>query len=371
MSISSHRWALSVLPLALAAAVALTACGKKEAAPAPAADKAAAKTPTEPAAKEAAKPAADKAAKPKAKAAAAALPAKAGPPASDFVISAEDAKALHGKDGVVFVFAGSGKNFAAGHIAGSVHAFAHDMQYLDDVQKCDGLPMCADNAASYIGGLGIDNKTQVIAYDDGKGVNESGVWFFLQVFGHTNVKILTGGMPDWKAKGFPVETGAAKAPAAKTFNVKVNKTMIATRADAQAATKSDDAMLLDARHTLPEYAGQDLKESMKNAADHVTVKRGGHLPTALFSPWTKYAGNKGGVAGKPVFRSAKKLRKQLKKLVKKGYSKDKTLITYCHVGLGRSTFQYLGLRLAGHDKAKVYVGSWADWGSTDLPIETE
>ena len=362
------------MTVVLVAALALTlaACGKEKAAP-----PAPAKAPAAQAAPAADKPADDPAEEPdeadeaeeSAEKPAAAL--KAGPPVNDFVISIDDAKALHGTPNVVFVFAGSAKDFAAGHIPGSVHAFAHDMQYLDDVQKCDGLPMCPETAAKFIGGLGIDNSTQVIAYEDGKGVNESGVWFFLQVYGHTNVKILEGGVPGWKAKGHPVETGDAKAAIAKTFTPKINKTIVATRAEAEAATKSKDALLLDARHTLPEFGGQDLKDSMKNATEHITVKRGGHLPGAIFSPWTKYAGNKGGVAGKPVFRSAKKLQKQLSKLTKKGYSPDKTLITYCHVGLGRSTFQYLGLRLAGHDKAKVYVGSWADWASSSLPAATE
>ncbi|MCB9737897.1 MAG: sulfurtransferase [Deltaproteobacteria bacterium] len=356
-----------------ALAAMITGCGKNEAAPAPAAEAPKAEAPA------AEVPAAAKAeAKAEVKAEAkddeggdtSALPTGTPPPVSDFVIAAKDALALHGKENVVFVYAGSKAAYDKGHIPGSVNAFAHDMQYLDDVQKCEGLPMCPENAAKFIGGLGIGNDTQVIAYEDGKGVNESGVWFFLTLYGHKNVKMMEGGTVGWEAAGGKLDT-AEVTPKAATFAPAVNKDMVATRAEVEVATKGGGALLLDARHTLPEYTGTDLKDGMKNATEHVTVKRGGHIPGAVFSPWTKYAGNKGGGAEGEMFRPTDKLRKQLSKLGKKGYAPDKTMVTYCHVGLGRSTFQYLGLRLAGHDKAKVYVGSWSEWGNSDLPVETE
>ena len=286
-------------------------------------------------------------------------------------ISVDEANALVGQPNVVFWFAGNDKAFAKGHIAGSVHGFSHDMQYLDDVQKCDGLPMCADNAAKYIGAMGIDNATQVIAYEDGKGVNESGVWFFLKLYGHDNVKILTGGTADWAAKGLKLETGAAAAATAKTFKVgTIRKEMIATMADVEAA-KGGSALVLDARHKFEEFTGQDLKEGMKSAHEHITVKRGGHIPGAVFSPWTKYAGNKKAQAGKPLFKKAKKLAKTLKKLEKKGYAAGKPVITYCHVGLGRGSFQYMGLKAAGHENVKLYMGGWSEWGNSEKPVATK
>ena len=296
--------------------------------------------------------------------------ADAGVKASDLLISAADAHAMMGKHNVVFVFAGSKSAFEKGHIPGSAQAFAHDMQYLDDVQKCGGLPMCEANAEKFVGALGIDNNTTVIAYEDGKGVNESGVWFFLNTYGHTNVKIMTGGMPDWQAAGFEVETGAGSKPAAKSFDAKPSTSMIATLADVKSA-KERGSLVLDARHKLEEYTGQDLKDGMKNASEHIKVARGGHVPDAVFSPWSKYAGNKTGVAGKPVFKSEASLKSSLTKLAAKGYAADKEVITYCHVGLGRGSFQYLALQLAGHDNTKLYVGSWSEYGNSDAPVATQ
>jgi len=297
--------------------------------------------------------------------------ADAGVSKSSLLISAQDAHALMGQDNVVFVFAGTEAAFKKGHIPGSAHAYSHDMQYLDDVQKCGGLPMCEGNAEKFVGALGIDNNTTVIAYEDGKGVNESGIWFFLNTYGHTNVKIMTGGMPDWTAAGFEVETGEGTKPAAKTFDAKPSTAMIATLDDVKAAKGNAGVLVLDARHKLEEYTGQDLKDGMKNASQHIKVKRGGHVPEAIFSPWSKYAGNKSGVAGKQVFKSNDSLKSSLNRLAAKGYTADSEIITYCHVGLGRGSFQYLALQLAGHDKVKLYMGSWSEYGNSSEPVATQ
>jgi thiosulfate/3-mercaptopyruvate sulfurtransferase len=291
--------------------------------------------------------------------------------ADDVFVSVDDAKALVGKEGVRFVFADSDKDYAAGHIPGSVGAFAHDLHYLDDVRKCGGLPMCEPTASALIGKLGIDASTEVIVYDNGMGPNASGDWFFLKLFGVPKVRILDGGLATWKAKGLPVDAKPAAATA-KTFKPKVQRDMIVTKDEVLAATKdASKFLLLDARHNLDEYTGKTLQTALLAPGKEVTVARGGSIPTAVFSPWTKYAGNKKGEADKPTLKDVAELQKQLEKLKKNGYAPDKTVITYCHVGLGRGSFQYLALLKAGHKNVKLYVGSWNEWGNTpELPLGT-
>jgi thiosulfate/3-mercaptopyruvate sulfurtransferase len=291
--------------------------------------------------------------------------------ADDLLISIDEAKALVGKPEVRFVFADSEKDFEKAHIPGSVVAYAHDLHFLDDVRKCKGLPMCEPTAQAFIGKeLGVDAGTQVVVYDSGVGANASGAWFFLTLYGHKNVKVLEGGLATWKAKGLPTETGAHKKPAAKAFTGKVQWDMIATREEVEKATKDAAGYLIvDARHKLEEYTGKTLQSALEAPHKEITVARGGFIPTAVFSPWTKYAGNKGGAADKPTFKDADDLKKQLVKLKKNGYEEGKTVISYCHVGLGRGSFQYLALKRAGHQKTKLYVGSWNEWGNTpSLPL---
>lgn len=294
--------------------------------------------------------------------------------AQDVFITADDALKLAGKDGVRFVHADSDKDYEKAHIAGAVEAYAHDLQYLDDVRKCKGLPMCEATAYEYIGKeLGVDADTQVIVYDAGMGVNASGDWFFLALYGHKNVKILEGGLAAWKAKGGAIESGKGKKPAPKAFKGSVQWDMIASRADVEAVLKDPSkALILDSRHKLEEYTGKELLNGLMSPGKEVTVARGGFIPGAVFSPWTKYAGNKDAEAGKPTLKEAKDLQKQLEKLKKNGYAPDKQVITYCQVGLGRGSFQYLALLKAGHKNAKVYIGGWSEWGNTpELPLGTQ
>lgn len=293
--------------------------------------------------------------------------------ADDIFVSADEAKALLGKPDVRFVSADPEKQFEQGHIAGSVVAYSHDLQILDDVKACKGLPMCEPAAAKAIGALGIDDKTQVVVYDGGVGVNASGAWFFLKLYGHPNTRILDGGLATWKAHGGAVETGKAAAVAQKTFAPKVQWDMIASVDEVKKAT-GDAAhyLILDARHNLEEYAGKTLQSSLKSPGKEITVARGGFVPTAVFSPWSKFAGNRNAEADKPTLKDAEDLKKQLEKLKKNGYDAGKTVISYCHVGLGRGSFQYLALKKAGHATTKLYVGSWAEWGNdAALPVGTQ
>ncbi len=293
--------------------------------------------------------------------------------AADDLVSVDEAKALAGKPGVRFVFADSEPEFEKGHVPGSAAAYAHDLYLLDDVKACHGLPMCETRAAKVIGDMGIDASTDVVVYDLGAGANASGTWFYLKLYGVKSVRIMDGGMATWKAHGGAVETGPAAKGAAKAFTPAVQRDMVATVDEVKKAT-GDQAhyLLLDARHTLDEYTGKTLLSALEAPGKEYTVKRGGAIPTAVFSPWSKYAGNKSAEPNKPTLKDDAELQKLVGKLKANGYDPSKEVISYCHVGLGRGSFQYLALRHAGVKNVKVYVGSWGEWGNDpSLPLAAQ
>jgi thiosulfate/3-mercaptopyruvate sulfurtransferase len=297
----------------------------------------------------------------------------AGAGRADELISADEARALLGKPDVRFLFSGSDKDFEKGHLPGSAAAYSHDLHYLDDVRACKGLPMCEPGAAKVIGDLGIDAGTQVVVYDAGHGVDASGSWFFLTLYGVKGVRILDGGLATWKARGGAVEPGPPAKPAPKAFAPAVQWDLIASVEEVKKAT-GDAAhyLILDSRHSLDEFTGKTLQSALASPGKEQTVKRGGAIPTAVFSPFTKYAGNKGAEPNKPTLKDQAELGKQLQKLEKNGYAPGKTVISYCHVGLGRASFQYLALKKAGHANVKVYVGSWDEWGNDpSLPLAAQ
>ena len=306
---------------------------------------------------------------------AAALAAAASPAlAAGELVTADEVKALVGKPAVRLVFADSEQDFARGHLPGSVVAYAHDLHLLDDVKACKGLPMCEPRAAKVIGEtLGIGADTEVVVYDSGAGPNASGTWFFLTLYGVKKVRILDGGLATWKAHGGAVETGSPARVDAKPFTPSVQWSMIASVDEVRRAI-ADPAkyVLLDSRHNLDEYTGKSLLGALAAPGREENVKRGGAIPTAIFSPWTKYAGNKDGQPDKPTLKDKAELEKQIEKLTKNGYAPTKTVISYCHVGLGRGSFQYLAFKTAGHENVKVYVGSWDEWGNdASLPLAAQ
>ena len=294
--------------------------------------------------------------------------------ADDLFVSADEAKALLGEPDVRFVYADSEQKFAAAHIPGSVVAYAQHLHLLDDVKACKGLPMCEPTAAKLIGQtLGIDARTRVVVYDEGTGVYSSGAWFFLALYGHKQVRIVDGGLAAWKAKGGPLEAGASKTPPAKAFTPAVSWEMIASVDEVKKAT-ADPAhyVILDSRQSLAEYTGRQTLSAYSSPGNEQTVKRGGAIPGAIFSPWSKYAGNQDGAPDKPTLKDPAELRKQLEKLKRNGYDPSKTIVTYCHVGLGRGSFEYLALKKAGHENTKVYIGSWDEWGNdASLPLAAQ
>ncbi len=297
----------------------------------------------------------------------------AGAGRADELISADEAKALLGKPNVRFLFSGPDKEFEAGHIPGSASAYSHDLHLLDDVRACKGLPMCEPRAAKVIGDLGIDAGTQVVVYDAGHGVDASGDWFFLTLYGVKAVRVLDGGLATWKAHGGAVEPGPPAKPAPKAFAPAVQWDMVASVEEVKKAT-GDAAhyLIVDSRHNLDEFTGKTLQSALASPGKEEAVKRGGAIPAAVFSPFSKYAGNKDAEPNKPMLKDQAHLRKQLQKLEKNGYAPGKTLISYCHVGLGRASFQYLALKKAAHANVKVYVGSWDEWGNDpSLPLAAQ
>lgn len=113
----------------------------------------------------------------------------------NILISAEEAIKLIGKENVMFVSGDTEDVYKLGHIKGSVEMYAHHLHHSDITGKmhCTPLYRCLDDAEAYIGSKGISNDTMVIAYDDFKGPNASGVYSFFASYGHKNLKMLNGG----------------------------------------------------------------------------------------------------------------------------------------------------------------------------------
>jgi len=288
---------------------------------------------------------------------------------NDILISPEDAIKLIGDPNVMFVSGDSADRYKLGHIKGSVEMNAHDLHRSDitGTMHCAPLYRCLDDAEKYIGSKGISNETTVIAYDDFKGPNASGVYSFFKSYGHKNIKILNGGRAaimdlDPAAKNLLVVKGDEHIEA-KKYHINrddVDLSYVAGKEELKHAMqdifkngKDSKYVIVDTR-SMAEIIGE-------RKIDHVA--RGGHIPGATFIEWKKVSD----LENRRSFKSAEALKEVFAHY---NITPDKTVYTYCQVGSGRASEMTTALKLLGYKNVKTYSGSWDEWGNDmNLPLK--
>ncbi len=349
------------------------------------------------------------------------------------LIEAKDAIKLVGKPGVMFVNGDSDTAFENGHIKGSVGMYAHHLHHADIMGRleCAPLFMCPSTAEHYIGVHGIDNDTLVIAYDNFRGPNATGVYTYFKSFGHDKVLVLNGGVeamkavdPFWqeyaKLKKEARKVKKAYKKAKKAGDMETYEKLKAQYQELKAKMKELEPKLIVQRgikkvdlghhlhailppeneakieekeyHIDPKKIRYDLiasKDEVYNAVKD-RLKNGDKSPYIVIDTrgMIEIIGERkmdnvarGGHIPTSKFiewknftdfenkKSFKSLPQMQKVFDHYGVTKDKTIYAYCHVGAGRSTEIVTALKLLGYDKVKVYTGSWDEWGNDmNLPI---
>ena len=230
------------------------------------------------------------------------------------------------------------------HIKNAI-SFPVELSYAN--RKINGKIQTPDKMQQYLRERGIDTHSNVVIYDNGQLIDSARLFWTLEVYGLTHVKILDHGFNYWLNKNYPI---SQEVPTIKTSNyiATINHQRLSSKFTTQLAIHNKNKLVIDAR-SFEAYKG---KTSV--------AKRFGHIPTAINVPFndnlildTNYT------ALKPI--------KQLKKLYS-AIPHNKKIIIYCKIGRVSST-NYFALRELGHDVSN-YDASWREWGNDDsLPIE--
>ncbi|KAJ0975799.1 hypothetical protein J5N97_017764 [Dioscorea zingiberensis] len=225
--------------------------------------------------------------------------------------------------------------------------------------------------AAAVSSLGIENKDGVVVYD-GKGIfSAARVWWMFRVFGHEKVCVLDGGLPQWRASGYDVESSASgdavlKASAASeaiekiysgqsvsptTFDAKLQPHLIWTLEQVKQNVDAQTHQHIDARS----------KARFDGAAPEPRKGvRSGHVPGSKCIPFGQM------LDGSQMLLPSSEL---VKRFEQEGISLDRPIVTSCGTGVTACIIA-LGLHRIGKTDVPVYDGSWTEWGAqSDTPVD--
>ncbi len=229
-----------------------------------------------------------------------------------------------------------------GHIKNSIHIWRSDIE--DHSFPYGGMKASKKQLETLFGKLGIDKDDTLLIFDDKGLCDAARLWWVLQYYNFTNVKLLDGGLTTIKSENIPLTTD--KSTFAKTefsFSRKVNTAYYASRSQLENAVKNN-AIIIDTR-TTNEYLGTILKKG-------AFVK--GNIPTSQLLDWASainYAGDK-------------KIKKTLdleEIYAKIGAKKQDTIYVYCHSGVRSAHTTFVLTQLLGYKHVLNYDGSWTEW----------
>jgi len=223
----------------------------------------------------------------------------------------------------------------------------------DRNHEVEGFIVDAQQFASILSSLGIQQDSSIIVYDDGNLLNAARIFYALEYYGFYNqVKILSGGINAWIKEGLPLNREIA-VKEKSVVEVKENPLLISTKQQIEENLDSVNYTVIDTR-SKEEYEGIDMRQN----------KHGGHIPNAVHLNWTNNI--RTGEDGLPSLLSYKEL-KEMYELA--GITPLKTVVPYCQTNV-RGSNTYFVLRLMDYPHIRPYEGSWSEWGNTeDAKIE--
>jgi thiosulfate/3-mercaptopyruvate sulfurtransferase len=230
--------------------------------------------------------------------------------------------------------------YESGHIAGAVHLDGFGSG-IPRAENGDMGP--AAEFARTVGGLGISNDTTVVVYDTPSQRMGMVAWTFLY-YGHSDIRILDGGVTKWLAEDRPLETRQPEWPAV-TYVAKPMDTVYCSLEQAKAGMGRDDFVFWDTRSN-DEYTGAE--------AGFRAPPRPGHIPGAARMEWTELFDPES-----QTLKPAAELRQMLEA---RGITPDKQVASYCNGG-ARGALGGFVLRVLGYDRGQTYAGSFAQWSS--------
>lgn len=198
----------------------------------------------------------------------------------------------------------------------------------------------ASDLEERLSALGITKDKEIITVGettDGWGEDARILWELVAA-GYENVKIVDGGYDALKDADVPMQKGGSEPEEASVTIETIDMTHVMETEEL--AENYDEYVVLDVR-TEKEY----------NGATKYGEAKGGHLPGAIFFPYTELFKRDG---------SLKSNEEIITMLDEAGVSKEDKIVTYCTGGI-RSAYVQIVLEMCGYENTWNYDQSYWRW----------
>lgn len=258
---------------------------------------------------------------------------------------------LRQSNSVVLVDVRDAEDYARGHIPGAVNI--PQIFYTLSFTTPEGILDMQKQLLPLFRRAGIRKDKKVIVYEDNLdsrfGSSCRG-YFQLSFFGHPDCGILDGGLNQWIADGYPVNTETVLTQSSN-FEVSIARQKLATVDDVIMALNNPEIKLLDNRDKA-EWLG--ITSAPTEFYDADFLPRMGRIPGARWIEWRQFMEEKDCISH---FKSPEQVRAIC---AQAGLYPDDDIIIYCFKG-ARSSNSWVAMTLAGFKHTRNYYGSWNEW----------
>lgn len=239
--------------------------------------------------------------------------------------------------------------YDAAHIPGAQFFGIDDIR--DQTSPLPHMAPSPDYFASRVQAMGLGDGNQIVVYDGAGLFSAARVWWTFRLMGKTEVAVLDGGLPKWRAEGRPLDA-VTPDPAEQRFTATFQGHLVKDATQVAIASREGGAEIIDARPG-PRFRGEP-----PNPRPGLRL---GHIPGAKNVPFGSLLRPDG------TMKSVAELRALFQFA---GIDLAKPAITSCGTGVTAAMLS-LALERIGHRDHALYDGSWAEWGMRDdLGIET-
>ncbi|HEX8262950.1 MAG TPA: 3-mercaptopyruvate sulfurtransferase [Allosphingosinicella sp.] len=197
--------------------------------------------------------------------------------------------------------------------------------------------------ASRMASLGLRDGQRFIVYDNSPLHSAARAWWMLKSFGAHYVAVLDGGLQKWKAEGRPLESGRPPVRHGH-FSPSFDPRTVVDKAFVAGLLGTGSHEIVDARGA-GRFTGEEAEPRPGMASGHIPGSK--NLPQGRFfeadNRWKR------GDALRSEFDSA-------------GVDLAKPMVATCGSGVTACVLLF-GAHLLGKADARLYDGSWSEWGA--------